>query len=413
MPSEDHLQRYADLALRVGLNLQEGQPLVLGGSVESLPLLRALARSAYRMGARAVQLDLHDPITGRIDVEKVREAYLDEVPDWFVQARIRAVEAGAAQLRLADQDPFLLRGVDPARLARRMQAVARVRRPYLERVSAHQVNWLVIGSATPAWAEAVFPEIAPEQATERLWQAIFATVRLDRPDPEAAWQRHLERLQERAASLNRARFEALRFEGPGTELYVGLAPNHVWKSATAEAQNGVPFVPNLPTEEVFTAPDPERVEGVATSTRPLNIGGSLVEGLRVTFAKGRAQEVTAERGLEALEAVLETDAAARRLGEVALVETPNPVFASGLLFLNTLYDENAASHLAFGRAYPDTLGIADASDEAIRAAGGNASTVHLDWMIGAPEVSVWGIRSGGERVPLLEQGRWVEETPLE
>jgi len=409
MPSEEQLQRYADLALRVGLNLQEGQPLILGGPVGALPLLRALARSAYRMGARAVLVDLHDPALGRIGLEEVQEAYLDEVPDWFVQARVRAVDAGAALLSLAGEDPFLLRGVDPARLARRMQAAARVRRPYLERVGAHKVNWLAIGSATPDWARAVFPELGPEQATERLWQAIFATVRLDAPDPETAWRRHLERLQGRAASLNRARFQALHFQGPGTDLYVGLAPNHVWKSATAQAQNGVRFVPNLPTEEVFTAPDPDRVEGVATSTRPLNVAGTLVEGLRVTFARGRAQEVTAERGLEALEAVLETDAAARRLGEVALVETPNPVFASGRLFLNTLYDENAASHLAFGRAYPDTLGLTHAGDEALRAAGGNASTVHLDWMIGAPEVSVWGVRQDGQRVPLMERGRWVEE----
>jgi len=410
MPSEEQLQRYADLALRVGLNLQEGQPLVLGGPVDALPLLRALARSAYRMGARAVLVDLHDPTLGRIGLEEMREAYLDEVPDWFVQARIRAVDAGAALLSLTGEDPFLLRGVEPARLARRMQAEARVRRPYLERVGAHEVNWLAIGAATPAWARAVFPELGPEQATERLWDAVFSTVRLDAPEPEAAWRRHLKRLQERAASLNRARFRGLHFQGPDTDLYVGLAPNHVWKSAVAEAQNGVRFVPNLPTEEVFTAPDPERVEGVAASTRPLNVGGTLVEGLRVVFAQGRAQKVTAERGLEALEAVLETDAAARRLGEVALVETPNPVFASGRLFLNTLYDENAASHLAFGRSYPDTLGLAQAGDESLRASGGNASTVHLDWMIGAPEVGVWGVRRNGERVPLMEQGRWVEES---
>ncbi len=407
MPSEERLQRYADLALRVGLNLQEGQPLVLSGSAESRPLLRALARGAYRMGARAVVVDLHDPVLGRIGLEEVREAYLDEVPDWFVQARVHAVDAGAALLSLADEDPFLLRGVDPARLARRMQAAARVRRPYLERVGAHKVNWLALGAATPAWARAVFPELDPEEATERLWEAIFGTVRLDLPDPEAAWRDHVAGLEARAAALNRARFAALIFEGPGTELRVGLAERHVWKSAVAQAQNGVRFVPNLPTEEVFTAPDPERVEGVVTSTRPLNVAGTLVEGIRVVFADGRAVEVEAERGREALAAVLETDAAAVRLGEVALVETPNPVFDTGRLFLNTLYDENASSHLAFGRAYPDTLGIREGDDAALTAAGGNASTVHLDWMVGSPEVDVWGERADGTRVPLMKQGRWV------
>ena len=408
MPSDDRLQRYADLALRVGLNLQEGQPLVLSGSAESRPLLRALARGAYRLGARAVVVDLHDPALGRLGIEEVREAYLDEVPDWFVQARVRAVDAGAAQLSLTDADPFLLRGVDPARLARRMQAAARARRPYLERVGAHKVNWLALGAATPAWAQAVFPELAPDEATERLWEAIFATVRLDAPDPEAAWRDHVAALEARAAALNRARFAALVFEGPGTELRVGLAQRHVWKSAVAEAQNGVRFVPNLPTEEVFTAPDPERVEGVVTSTRPLNIGGTLVEGLRVAFAGGRAVELEATRGLEAVRAVLATDAAAPRLGEVALVETPNPVFDRGRLFLNTLYDENASSHLAFGRAYPDTLGLTEGDDAALTAAGGNASTVHLDWMIGSPEVDVWGERADGARVPLMKRGRWVD-----
>ncbi|WP_456411650.1 aminopeptidase [Oceanithermus sp.] len=408
MPTPTQLERYAHLALTVGLNLQEGQPLVLGGSADSLPMLRALTRAAYRLGARAVAVEIHDPEIARIGVEEVREAHLDEVPDWFVQARLRAIEDGAALLTLADEDPFAMKGVDHERLGRRMQATMRVRRPYLEQVGAHRVNWLAVGAATPGWARAVFPDVAPEEAAERLWQAIFATVRLNAPDPEAAWRAHTARLEARARALNEARFEALFFEGPGTELRVGLAPRHVWKSAVAEAQSGVRFVPNLPTEEVFTAPDPGRVEGVVRSTRPLNAAGTLVDGIEVTFEGGRAVRVRAERGEEALRALLDTDEAARRLGEVALVETPNPVYASGLLFLNTLYDENAASHIAFGRAYPDTLGIREGSDEALAAAGGNVSMLHLDWMIGSPEVDVWGERSG-ERVPLMRRGRWVGE----
>jgi aminopeptidase len=283
----------------------------------------------------------------------------------------------------------------------------RVRRPYLERVGAHATNWLALGAATPGWARAVFPELEPGEATERLWAAIFATVRLDAPDPVAAWKAHVDRLQSRAERLNARRFAGLVFEGPGTDLFVGLAGQHVWKSAVAEARNGVRFVPNLPTEEVFTAPDPERVEGVVSSTRPLNLAGTLVEGLQVTFEAGRAVSVRAERGEAALVAALETDAAARRLGEVALVETPNPVFDAGHLFLNTLYDENAASHIAFGRAYPDTLGLSEGSDEALAQAGGNASMLHLDWMIGSTEVNVWGVRPDGAREPLLAQGRWV------
>ena len=407
MPEPQKLDRYAELALTVGLNLQEGQPLLLSGSAESLPLLRALTRAAYDMGASAVVAEIRDPLLDRIGVEEVREQFLDYVPDWSVQARLRAIEEGAALLSLLDDDPNLLQGTDQTRLQRRMQATMRVRRPYLEQVGAHRVNWLAIGGAAGGWARAVFPDLNADEAVERLWQAIFATVRLDEPDPAAAWKEHLRLLEERAAALNREHFSALVFRGPGTDLRVGLAPRHVWKSAVAEAQNGVRFVPNLPTEEVFTAPDPNRVEGVVSSTRPLNVGGTLVEGIRAEFAAGEAVGLQAERGEEALRGLLATDAGALRLGEVALVETPNPVYATGLLFKNTLYDENAASHIAFGRAYPDTLGINSGADDALMAAGGNVSMVHLDWMIGSPEVSVWGLRESGEEVPLMAEGRWL------
>ena len=407
MPEPQQLDRYARLALTVGLNLQEGQPLLLSGSAESLPLLRALTRAAYDMGASAVVAEIRDPLLDRIGVEEVREQFLDYVPDWNVRARLRAIEEGAALLSLLDDDPNLLQGVDQTHLQRRMQATMRARRPYLERVGAHSVNWLAIGGAADGWARAVFPDLNADEAVERLWQAIFATVRLDEPDPAAAWREHLRRLQERAAALNREHFSALVFRGPGTDLRVGLAPRHVWKSAVADAQNGVRFVPNLPTEEVFTAPDPNRVEGVVSSTRPLNVGGTLVEGIKAEFAAGKAVSLRAEHGEEALRGLLATDAGALRLGEVALVETPNPVYATGLLFMNTLYDENAASHIAFGRAYPDTLGIDSGADDALGAAGGNVSMVHLDWMIGSPEVSVWGLRESGEEVPLMAAGRWL------
>jgi aminopeptidase len=407
MPTDAELNRYADLALAVGLNLQPGQPLMLSGSVHSLPLLRALARAAYRRGARAVVTDLSDPELTRTAVTDTPEAHLDDPPDWKIQSRLRAIEEGAALLTLVDEDPYLFTGVDQERLQRMTRATMRIRSPYLERVGAHEVNWLVIGGVTPGWARAVFPDLGSEEAQKRLWQAIFKTVRLDEPDPEAAWREHLDRLEERANLLNEERFAALVFRGPGTDLRVGLAPRHVWKSAVAEAQNGVPFVPNLPTEEVFTAPDPQRVEGVVSSTRPLNIGGTLVEGITARFAEGRAIEVHAKNGEQALTGMLAADAGALRLGEVALVETPNPVYDAGFLFLNTLYDENAASHIAFGRAYADTLGITSGSDQDLAAAGGNVSMVHLDWMIGSPAVSVWGQRADGTEVPLMAEGRWL------
>ncbi len=404
---DDSLGRYARLALTVGLNLQKGQPLLINASTQSLPLVRALAEQAYELGAGSVTPLLHDPAVVRLELEKLADEYLDQVPTWFIEARVQATLDGAAIVSLADEDPTHLRGIDPDRLQRRQRALMRSRRRYLELVGAHAVNWLIIGSASPGWAAAVFPDLPAAEASERLWQAIFSTVRLDSANPEAAWRDHLTRLETRAAALNRARFDALHFTGPGTDLRVGLAKRHVWKSAGATSRNGVRFVPNLPTEEVFTAPDPQRVTGVVRSTRPLNLSGTLVEGITARFEEGRAVEVAAEHGGEALTGLLASDEGARRLGEVALVETPNPVYDAGFLFQNTLYDENAASHVAFGRAYPDTLGSRAGSDGELASAGGNVSMIHVDWMIGSPDVDVDGLKSGGQRIPLLRAGRWV------
>ncbi|WP_457638219.1 aminopeptidase [Oceanithermus sp.] len=404
----DTLSDYARLALTVGLNLQEGQPLLINASTDALALVRELVACAYDLGASSVIPVLHDPQSARIEMDHLREEYLDDVPPWFIEARVNAIKDGAAIISLADEDPNLLRGVEPDRLRRRQLAQMRQRQHYLELVGSHAVNWLIIGAASPGWARAVFPELDEKSAVEKLWSAIFNTVRLDLPDPEAAWKNHLERLQNRARALNEARLKTLHFKGPGTDLYVGLAKRHLWKSAVARAANGVRFVPNLPTEEVFTAPDPNRVEGVVRSTRPLNLSGTLIDGITARFEEGRVVEVSAESGREALEGLLASDAGAVRLGEVALVETPNPVYDAGFLFQNTLYDENASSHIAFGRAYPDTLGISEGSDAALAAAGGNVSMVHVDWMIGSPEVDVDGLNAAGERIPLMRAGRWVE-----
>jgi len=405
---ESDLHRYAHLALTVGLNLQRGQPLLINASTDALPLVRAVVSEAYKLGASSVTPLITDPQSIRIEMDELQEEYLDELPPWFIDARISALKDGAAVISLVDEDPNLQRGVDPVRLQKRQRALMRQRQAYLELIGAHAVNWLVVGAAAPGWAQALFPELDEKVAVERLWNAIFTTVRLDRDDPEAAWVEHLRRLQQRAEMLNQARLKALHFSGPGTDLRVGLARGHIWKSAVAQAANGVSFVPNLPTEEVFTAPDPHHIEGVVYSTRPLNLSGTLVDGITARFENGRAVEILAEQGQEALLGLLHSDEGALRLGEVALVETPNPVYDAGFLFQSTLYDENASSHIAFGRAYPDTLGIGDGSDEALASAGGNVSMIHIDWMIGSPEVDVDGIKANGERIPLMRAGRWVE-----
>jgi aminopeptidase len=410
------LASYADLAIHVGLNLQPGQRLLItnassGGVVlEAAPLVRQLAAAAYRAGARFVDVLWADEPLRLMRFEQAASDSFEEYPDWQVSTALEFIARGDAMLSVKADDPDLLRGQDPALVSRARQVAARKIRPVLEEVERNATNWLVIAAATPAWAARVFPEVPAGEQVDRLWESIFAMCRVDTADPVAAWRSHVADMVARRDYLNAKAYSAFHYTGPGTDLTVGLPKGHLWDSAGMPSRQGIDFIANLPTEEVFTLAHRARVEGTVTASRPLSYGGTLIDGFSVTFAAGRAVGVRAARGEAVLRSLINTDDGAGRLGEVALVPHSSPISRTGRVFLNTLIDENAASHLAFGSAYRFSVrGAGSLSVEEFAAIGGNTSLVHVDFMIGCGELDVNGITETGGVEPVMRRGEWAFE----
>ncbi|RTI10405.1 aminopeptidase [Thermus scotoductus] len=403
---QENLEKLADLAIRVGLNLERGQEVIATAPLEAVDFVRLLAEKAYGHGASLFTVLYGDNVLSRKRLSLAPEEGLDRGPAWLYEGMAKAFREGAARLAVSGNDPKALEGLPPERIGRAQQAQSRAYKPALEAITEFVTNWTIVPFAHPGWARAVFPDLPEEEAVAKLWQAIFQATRVDRPDPVAAWEAHNRSLHEKVAFLNAKRFAALHFQGPGTDLTVGLAEGHLWQGGATPTKKGRICNPNLPTEEVFTAPHRERVEGVVRSTRPLALGGQLVEGIWARFEGGYAVEVGAEKGQEVLLKVLATDEGARRLGEVALVPADNPIARTGLVFFDTLFDENAASHIAFGQAYAENLEGRPTGEE-FRKRGANESLVHIDWMIGSMEMQVDGILQDGTRVPLMREGLWV------
>jgi aminopeptidase len=395
---DDRLTRYARLAVLTGTGLEPGQELLVHAGIEHAPLVRAIAAEAYRAGARYVDVQYADPWVRRALVDGAPEDSLSFTPPWMVARLERAVGENGALLAIAGASHAeVFQGADPTRMAK-----ARPRefdRAWGDAVMGRQIAWAIVAYPTDEWASEVFgtPDL------ERLWDAVGHALRLDEPDPAAAWDERLAQLDARADALSERRFAALRYRGPGTELEVGLIEGGRWIAGRQRTDGGLVHVPNLPTEEVFTSPHRERAEGTIRSTRPLALRGGMVEGLELRLAGGEIIEARATRGEELVRAELATDDGARRLGEVALVDASSRVGETGVVFRNTLFDENAASHIAWGRGLPwavDELG----GDPA--ALGINDSLTHTDFMVGGPEVEIEGIEPGGTSVPLLRGGHW-------
>jgi len=408
-PEHDRsLAAYADLIVRVGLNLRAGQRLLIRAPLETAPLARHIAARAYDQGVRLVEAVYSDP---HLQLTRFKHAPTDSFEEhstWPLSAGLEYVENGHATVSITGSDPDLFKDVDPALISAVRRTEGRLLAPLSRLITADAVNWCVVGYATPAWAARVFPDLSPDEALAALWDAIFRSVRLDAPDPLAAWQAHTAELAARTALLNERQYNALRFTGPGTDFTVGLPFDHRWLGGAARSGNGITNVANLPTEEVFTAPDRARVNGTVRATMPLNLGGNLVEEFSLTFADGRVVEVRAEKGEALLRSIIETDEGAARLGEIALVPAGSPISRTGILFYNTLYDENAASHVALGRAYTNCIAGCEGLDEADFAVrGGNSSNVHVDFMIGSAEIDVDGLDDDGTAEPLMRAGEWV------
>ncbi len=402
------LDRLAELAVRVGLNLAPGQELVMTAPVEALPLARRITEQAYRAGASLVTTILGDDEMALARYRHASEDSFDTAPGWLFDGMAEAFRRGAARLAIVGDNPTLLAGEDAERVARANRARSIAYRPALELITATAINWSLVASATPAWAATVFPDLPAEAALARLWDAIFAASRVDEADPVGAWAAHNARLMEKRTMLNGRRYAALRFRGPGTDLKVGLADGHAWMGGLSTAKNGITGNPNIPTEEVFTTPHRMVTEGVVSATKPLSYQGTLIRDIRVRFEAGRITEAQASTGQAVLERMIGTDEGARMLGEVALVPNSNPISRSGLLFFNTLFDENAASHIALGQAYSKCFLDQNLDAAALDAAGANRSLIHVDWMIGSAETDVDGIDAAGTAEPLMRAGEWVK-----
>jgi aminopeptidase len=381
----------------------------LGGPVEALDLLRRIATKAYALGAPHVHLELIDEQMGLIRALHAHDDTLDAADDERAAMVRTKLERGDAFLRVSGSDPDLMASADPARVARMARAASVANRPVGDLVQRGHMPWTIVAYATPAWARKAFPDLPEAEAVTKLWDAIFAATRADVADPVAAWSAHLAQLQHATDALNARGYVALHLRAPGTDLRLGLADTHVWESGGSTAiVNGARFVANMPTEEVFTAPHAHRVDGTIASSKPLSYQGQLIDRFQLTFEDGAVVGVTAERGQAALEKLLDIDEGARRLGEIALVPHASPISQSGLLFFNTLFDENAACHVALGRAYETTMKDGTTRPlEALQADGFNQSFAHVDFMFGSEALDVDGERPDGTREAVMRGGAWA------
>ena len=402
------LELLAEVAVKVGLGLKPGQELLMTASLDSLALARRITEQAYRAGASLVTTLYTDDEAILMRYRYAPDASFDHAAKWLYDGMGAAFKSGAARLAIAGSNPALLSNEDPAKVGRANSAVSKAYRPALELITRHAINWTIVAGATPAWAALMFPDDAPDAAMAKVWEAIFQTTRINTPDPVAAWKTHDAALHHRAAYMNEKRYSYLQYRGPGTDFRLGLADDHLWLGGGTTAGNGLYCIPNMPTEEVFTTPHKDRADGTVTATKPLSHQGTMIEGIQVRFAEGRIVEAHASRGQEVLQRLIDTDDGARRLGEVALVPHSSPIAASGMLFLHTLFDENAASHIALGQSYSSCLRDGDKlSPEELAAKGANDSLIHVDWMIGSGELDIDGITATGVAEPLMRQGEWV------
>jgi aminopeptidase len=407
---EQKLDRLAEVAVRIGAGLQPDQELVITAPIDALPLVRLITNHAYKIGAKLVTTFFADDDTTLARYQLAPDATFDYAATWYYDAIAAAYKSGAARMGITGANPALLAQQDPTKVSRANVAISKAYKPAMELITRHEINWTIVAAATPAWAALVFPNDPPELALGRLWDAIFASSRITGNDPIADWKQHNANLKHRVDLLNAKRFHSLHFFTPdnATDLTVGLADQHLWAGGGTTAGNGFFCNPNIPTEECFTTPHKARVNGHVSASKPLSHQGTLIENIRCTFKDGKIVSATATAGEAAINKLISTDEGARQLGEVALVPNPSPIAQSGVLFWNTLFDENAASHIALGQAYATCLIDGETmSDEQLAALGANESLIHVDWMIGGPTMNVDGLSPSGTPEPLMRNGDWV------
>ncbi len=401
------LKDYTRLVLSVGVNLQKGQGLEIACPVERRELAHALTQTAYEMGAKIVRVRWDDEVIDRLNFENAQTEVLTKIPESLVKSKEELVKEGFCYVAVAADNPQAFKNVPAQKLAAYSQAKSIALKKFSDQVMSNGIRWCVVSVPTKEWARQVFPNSAnPEK---NLLDAIAKTMRLDYDDPLTAWQDHVNLLDERANYLNKMNFEYLRFNNSvGTDLKVGLATDHVWLSAKEKAKDGIEFVANMPTEEVFTAPHRLKIDGTVRSSLPLCDNGQIIDNFTLQFKKGKITGFSAEKGYENLKHLVETDKGTLSLGEVALIGKNSPIAQSGILFYNTLFDENASCHLALGKGYPTTVkNGANLTANELKKLGVNDSVEHVDFMIGTPDLSVTGISYDGKETPVFADGEWV------
>lgn len=405
---EEQFDKYAELAVKVGVNIQPGQPLYIGASTEAAQFVRLVTKKAYEAGARHVFVDWQDDEISRLRYELAPEDSFNEIPAWIPQMREELVGKNAAFMNIVSQSPDLLKGIDPKRIANFQKAAGQALEKYRQAIQSDKVSWTVIAAPSQAWAAKVFAELPEEEQVPALWDAIFKAVRADSDDPVEAWKQHDETLHKKADHLNHRKYAKLHYTAPGTDLTIGLPEGHIWAGAGSINTQGAAFMANMPTEEVFTVPHKDRIDGYVSSTKPLSYGGNIIDNFKITFKDGRIIEVEAEQGEDVLKHLIEADEGAKSLGEIALVPHSSPISTSGLLFYNTLFDENASNHLAIGSAYAFCLeGGKEMDSEELKKHGLNQSITHVDFMIGSDKMDIDGILEDGTSEPILRGGEWA------
>ncbi|WP_417637414.1 aminopeptidase [Enterococcus faecalis] len=405
----ENLKKYARLIAETGVNVQDNHTVVLQISVDQAPLARLITEEAYRLGAAEVIVQWSDETIQREFLAHAATDRIENVPQYKIDQTDDWIAKGASRISVVSSNPDALAGVDAQRVATFQAANGKALVNLRKATQANKVSWTVVAAASEGWATKVFPELATsEEQVDALWNEIFKTTRIYEENPVIAWDIHDKKLQEKAAELNEQQFTALHYTAPGTDLTIGLPKNHLWEGAGSYNARGEEFMANMPTEEVFTAPDSRRVDGYVSSTKPLSYAGTIISGMKFTFKDGKVVDFSAEQGEEALKNLLAIDEGAKHLGEVALVPDPSPISQSGLIFYNTLFDENASNHLAFGSAYAFNLqGGTEMSEEELAEAGLNRSQTHVDFMVGSDKMNIDGIKEDGTIVPVFRNGDWA------
>lgn len=408
MTFQEKLKQYAELTVRVGLNVQKNQLVMINTTIDTVEFTRLVVAEAYEAGAKRVHVNYTDPVQTRTHFEMAPDEAFTEYPQWSVEQRDEIINTGGSFLWIDSEDPDLLTGIPAKRLSDSQKSAGKALERYRQAVGTDKVAWSIVAIPSKGWAQKVFPDLEESQQMAALWEAIFKTVRIGEGDAVEHWKQHIQLLNHRALQLNEKKFSKLHYRASGTDLTIALPDKHIWLTGAAKTPKGEAFIANMPTEEVYTVPLKYGVDGTVSNTKPLVYQGNIIDGFTLEFVKGKVVKATAKQGQELLDELIQSDVGAAYLGELALVPHYSPISDSGILFFNTLFDENASNHLAIGDAYPTCFeGARELERTQLESIGLNTSIIHEDFMIGSADMEIDGIHADGTKEPVFRSGNWA------